>query len=361
MKKLILLNLAVISIFISYNCRKSETKPNPGEVKLDLPRIPYEYHIVKSPIGDQVLRYEDNSIINNFKATIGRVLFYDKALSINNSIACASCHLQKNAFSDVSSLSTGFEEKLTIRNSMAISNLRDEINVGYFWDAREKQIENMVFAPIANHIEMGFERIDLIAEKISNLPYYKPLFVSCYGDDKITTYRMRESLAQFLFSIAGFNSKFDENLIRGVPQFTYQEYRGKDIFINNGCNSCHLISNSFPSSYGSSNTKFANIGLEINDLDPGINGEYKIPRLRNISKTAPYMHDGRFKTLEEVLEHYSKNIEDNPRLSSKLREFGKPRRFEFTEQEKSDLIAFLKTLDDNVVTTDVKFSTPFID
>ncbi len=366
MKKLLSLGLAVLSVFISYNCKKSPVSPDMGDVKLQLPAQPYDYSSVTmtSGMGTARLVYENGTLINNYKATIGRVLFYDKALSINNSVACASCHLQKNAFADVNDFSIGFDEKRTIRNSMGINNLTDEKNVGYFWDARETKIESMVFAPIANHIEMGFERIDLITEKISNLPYYKQLFLDCYGDDKITAQRMRESIGHFLFSIVSMNSKFDKSSFKGFSDFTSSEMRGFGLFQSASCNTCHFISNRMQSSYGSGGLTFANIGLDEKDTDPGKNGLYKIPRLKNISKTAPYMHDGRFKTLDEVLEHYSHNIKDNPNLTSNLKVFSsgpKPKQFKFTDQNKIDLIAFLKTLDDQVMITDVKFSSPFVE
>jgi cytochrome c peroxidase len=223
----------------------------------------------------------------------------------------------------------------------------------------------MVFAPIAHHIEMGFERIDLIAEKVKNLPYYKKLFVDCYGDEQITPQRMRESLGQFLFSIVSNNTKFDDAIVKGFTNFTTSELNGRQLFITNRCNTCHFISKNFNSSYGNGGLKLANIGLDESDADVGNNGVYKIPRLKNISKTAPYMHDGRFKTLEEVLEHYSHNIKPNPKLNSILMDFstgtGKPKQFNLSEFEKRDLIAFLKTLDDKVLTSDVKFSSPFID
>ena len=362
MKKFSLICLTLLSIFISYNCKQSIVQPNLGDIELNLPDQVYDYHILNirsfgGGIYHDDLKYEDGSAINNYKATIGRVLFYDKALSINNSIACASCHLQQNAFADNKALSQGFEEKPTLRNSMGICNLIEEANIGYFWDSRETKIESMVFAPIANHIEMGFERIDLITEKIKQLPYYKQLFRNCYGDEQITADRMRESLGHFLFSIASGKNKFDQGVSSSFSNFTAQEIRGKELFVDNNCARCHLLSTSFPSAYYG--LKYANIGLDEKDADKGLDGVYKIPRLKNIGKTAPYMHDGRFKTLDEVLEHYSHNIQNNPNITFPLTDAGGPVRLNFSDSEKADLVAFLKTLDDNVMTTDVKFSSPF--
>lgn len=359
MKKLILLSLATTAVIINYNCQKSAVAPDPANVKLYLPEQPYEYSKVSTTIGKLNNYYEDMTIVDNNKATLGRVLFYDKALSLNNTVACASCHSQKNAFADVVAFSKGFEEKQTVRNSMGISNLIDERNIGYFWDARETKIESMVFAPIANHIEMGFDRLDLITEKISKMPYYAELFQKAYGTQDITEQRMRESMGQFLFSLVSQNSKFDEGMYKGFTNFTEQELRGKKLFTDNNCGSCHQISSGFSSSYGS--TKFANIGLDLVDNDPGIKGLYKIPRLKNIALTAPYMHDGRFKTLEEVLEHYSHNIEKNQNLSFQLRDNNQePKRLEFTAEQKADLIAFLNTLTDTDLISNPKYASPFI-
>lgn len=358
MKQLLLLPAAVLTLAISYNCSKPNLNADPLKVKLNLPENPYEYNKINTPIGKLNNYFEDLSLLDNDKATLGRVLFYDKALSINNSVSCASCHSQTHAFSDVVPLSKGFAEKATERNSMGISNLIDERNIGYFWDARETKIESMVFAPIANHIEMGFDRIDFVSKKVSNLPYYANLIQKAYGTTEVTEERLRESLAQFLFSIVSQNSKFDEGMYKGFTNFSESELRGKKLFTDNACGSCHQIAAGFSNSYGS--IKFANIGLDLVDKDPGIEGQYKIPRLKNIALTAPYMHDGRFKTLEDVLDHYSHNIQNNQKLHGFLKvNNNEPRQMDFSEQDKKDIIAFLNTLTDVKTISDAKFSNPF--
>ncbi len=365
MKKLMLSGfLMILLVVISYNCRKIPVQPDLGGVRLYLPVQTYEYNKVNTPSGVKNVFYEDSTIIDNNKATIGRVLFYDKSLSINNSVACASCHSQKNAFSDIVPFSRGFEEKQTLRNSMGISNLIEVASIGYFWDARDTMIEDMVFGPIANHIEMGFERIDLIAEKVGNLPYYRSLFQKCYGNDKITAERMRECLGQFLFSIVSYNSRFDAGLLNNFSDFTSSEKGGMTIFLDE-CSVCHFITDdeAFFKGWwggGGGNTiKFANIGLDEVDADKGRNGLFKVPGLRNISKTAPYMHDGRKETLEEVIDFYSGGIKANPNLSWELGGTNGPRPIWLAGSARDELIAFLKTLDDNVLTTDKKFSSPF--
>lgn len=361
MKKLILGVFATTAIIISYNCKKI-TVPDPSNIKLNLPAQPFRYSTAQDAQGTSAVYYENGTVINDYKATIGRVLFYDKALSLNNSVSCASCHLQTNGFSDVVPFSKGFEEKLTTRNSMTIINLKEESDhgIGYFWDGREQRIEEMVFAPIANHVEMGFDRLNLIAEKIGKLDYYKPLFKACYGDEHVTQERMREDLGHFLFSIVSRKTRFDYGVLNNFSNFTPSEMSGKNLFLDHNCHRCHLLSDGFPSGYYMSG--YANTGLDKEDKDPGRFGSYKIPRLRNVSRTAPYMHDGRFRTLEEVLDFYSNDVKANPNLSSFMYDpnTGGPIRMRFTDENKKDLIAFLKTLDDNTLVVDPKFSSPFI-
>lgn len=357
MKKIVF-SLSLIAILIGCT-RQMPEQPVVGETKLNLPSTPYEYSYVTTDNGQEPVLYEDGSVIDNKKATIGRVLFYDKALSFNNSTACASCHIQEYGFSDVSQFSVGFEGLPTKRNSMPISNLYNTRKVGYFWDTRETKIESMVFAPIQDHIEMGFTRIDVITEKIGNLKYYQKLFKDAYGDETITTDRMRESLGQFLFSIVNKNSKFDKGIKSGFSNFEQNEMRGMELFVELECDKCHFLHEDF-SYEGSKRERFANIGLDAQDKDKGKDGQYRIPDLRNISKTAPYMHDGRFKTLSEVINHYGFGVQNNDHLSDELKNRPPAHNFDsYSGGKKADILAFLRTLDDQSSLHDPKFSSPF--
>jgi cytochrome c peroxidase len=339
--------------------RQMPEQPVIGDIKLSLPSTPHNYNYVSTDQGKVPVLYEDGSLIDNKKATIGRVLFYDKALSFNNSTACASCHIQEKGFSDIKQFSAGFEGLPTKRNSMPISNLYSNRKVGYFWDTRETKIESMVFAPIQDHIEMGFSQIDLITEKIGNLKYYQQLFKDAYGDETITTDRMRESLAQFLFSIVNVNSKFDKGIQSGFSNFNQNEMHGMELFVELECDKCHFLHEDF-SMEGSEREKLANIGLEAENRDKGKDGLYRIPDLRNISRTAPYMHDGRFKTLNEVINHYGFGVQNNTHLSDELKNRPPTHNFDsYTGGKKNDILAFLRTLDDESSLTDPKFSSPF--
>ncbi len=357
MKKLIF-SLALIAALIGCT-RQMPEQPSIGEIKLNLPSVPFDYSSVNTIQGKIPVLYEDGSIINNKKATIGRVLFYDKALSFNNSTACASCHLQEKGFSDVVQFSAGFEGLPTKRNSMPISNLYMNRKAGYFWDTRESKIESMVFAPIQDHIEMGFSQIDLITEKIGNLKYYQQLFKDAYGDEEITTDRMRESMGQFLFSIVNVNSKFDKGIATGFSNFNIAETNGMELFVELECDKCHFLHEDF-SLDGSKREKLANIGLEAENRDKGKDGLYRIPDLRNITKTGPYMHDGRFKTLNEVINHYGFGVQNNTHLSDELKNRPPAHNFDsYTGGKKNDILAFLRTLEDENSLTDPKFSSPF--
>ncbi len=364
MRKIIILLFAAATMFVGYNCSKTFPITDVSTIELNLPVQPDNYAVASTPSGNKAVLFEDTTVLNNNKATIGRVLFYDKALSLHNNVACASCHLQQNAFSDIVAFSDGFDGLKTERNAMPIINLFEERKIGYFWDIRETKIENMVLKPVENHIEMGFEKSEFIPEKLNHLPYYKALFKKAYGDENATTKRVQESLSQFLFSIVSNNTKFDKGLKQNFTNFTQEEYNGKNLFVQNGCNNCHLVtpsSPSFPSSYGqSASNTMGNNGLDLKDADKGKKGGFKIPRMKNVAITGPYMHDGRFKTLEEVIDHYSTGIKNNPTLSTSLKSFNNlPKQFNFTDKQKKELIAFLNTLTDEAMLTDPKFSSPF--
>lgn len=350
----------ILSGLLVYGCRQMPEQPDNSKIKLNLPSTPFDYSHVPSPSGTLEVYYEDGTLIDNNKATIGRVLFYDKALSFNNSTACASCHFQENGFSDTKATSVGFDGISTMRNSMPIGNLFNNIGTGYFWDTRSADIEDMVFRPIEDHIEMGFENIALITEKLSNLPYYKELFKKAYGDETITTDRMRESLGQFLFSIVNVNSKFDKGQRTNFSNFSFDEKDGMNLFVENGCSSCHFINSNF-SPDGAKREKMANIGLDERDKDIGNNHQYRIPDLRNVAITGPYMHDGRFTSLNQVISHYGAGVKANPYLSEELKTDKKPKvpTSNYFGESQNNIVVFMQTLTDEFTTTNVRFSNPF--
>ncbi len=318
---------------------------------------------------------EDNTPVGNpvtnAGATLGRVLFYDKRLSINDTISCSSCHEQSIGFSDPDVLSTGFEGGHTGRHSMGLANARFYAPGAFFWDERAATLEDQVLMPIQDGVEMGMTLGQLLP-KLQAVDFYPGLFTNAFGDATITADRISKALAQFVRSLVSTNSKFDQAYINGTVDnpdfagtFTAQELLGKRLFMPSpgsgvqslGCTACHGTTTQILS-------VAENNGLDANtDADQGSgNGTFKAPSLRNIAVRAPYMHDGRFSTLEEVVEFYNSGIQDHPNLSVHLREGGPggpPRRMNMTAEEKAALVAFLKTLTDTGFLTDSRFADPF--
>ena len=305
--------------------------------------------------------------ITDAGATLGRVLFYDRQLSINNAVACGSCHRQEFAFADGKKGSEGFGSKVTPRNSMGIVNVA--MNNNLFWDSRIASLRQMVTKPVQNHIEMGMESMEVLSEKLAKADYYPPLFEAAFGTPQVTEGRIALALTQFLSSMITANSKFDHGQENNFAAFSELEKMGQGLFFSERaqCSSCHSGPNfSAPDApggpYGGSDVRgTANIGLDLVYQDNGKgDGQFKIPSLRNIALTAPYMHDGRFNTLEEVVEHYNSGIQAHHNLDPKfIGPDGNPRRLGLNVMEKSALVAFLKTLTDEQLVQDVRFSDPF--
>ncbi len=417
-----LIAIAIGASMMAVSCKKETTSlGSTSNLYLQVPKLPNVVSNYSNPEFPSYLNMSQTTfsqLVNDDVATLGRVLFYDKNLSINNATACASCHLQSMGFADGMASSKGFSFNETPRNSMSIVNVWRQ--QGFFWDLRETDLNSMVLKPIQNHVEMGFNNMDYVVSKLKDVTYYKPLFEKAYpnqlvsqGQSLINKENISQAITQFLKSMVTYNSKYDIGKENNFANFTAQELAGKDIFTNKmGCNSCHSEPEFAPNWGGA----YANIGLDMEYKDKGVNlntfsgnpnpvnsgqennpeGLFKIPSLRNIALTAPYMHDGRFATLEEVVEHYSSGIKNHPNLnwelinirsnfnfpdnidprtgmptkpgiftingdtSSNPEEIGKPKRWNLTDEEKSNLIAFLKTLTDYKLTHDAKFSNPFV-
>lgn len=307
-----------------------------------------------------------NNPITNAGATLGRVLFYDNALSINDTVSCASCHSQETGFSDHSVFSEGFQGGLTGRHSMSLSNNRFYESGHYFWDERADTLEDQVLMPIQDSVEMGMT-LDALEIKLAQLDYYPSLFKAAFGSDQITSEKIGLALAQFVRAMVSYQSKYDMALsttnnpddLSHVLNAT--EEAGRRLFElpppegGLGCAGCH-------DTVAQVTDKAFNIGLDANTLDEGAgNGEFKVPSLRNIEVGAPYMHDGRFATLAEVIEHYNSGVQDHPNLAPQLRHpaNNQPVRLNMSNTEKVQLEAFLNTLTDNVFLTSELFSDPF--
>ena len=306
------------------------------------------------------------SQLDNDKATLGRVLFYDKKLSAMEDISCGSCHHQELSFAENKSFSEGVNSD-TKRNSMHLNELGWTNRSGFTWDMRESDLHEMIILPLTDENEIG-ANIDDVRIKLEQTTYYSELFSNAYGDADVTEERIVDALVQFITSMTTFNSRFDEQVVSEFDDFTADELLGLELFSNN-CNTCHSQGTHtiFGEEFFVDESLFFffpfifNNGLPVDPEDAGV-GEwdesfsdlFKVPTLRNIELTAPYMHDGRFNTLEEVIDHYSDDVVDN-----EWTEFIPSGGFDFDDTEKQALLAFLHTLTDNTFGTNPRWSDPF--
>ena len=326
----------------------------------NLPDAPYNYANVPLPQHLAVIRTnipKDNPITDH-GATLGRVLFYDRRLSINDTTACAACHLQEYAFSDPEQFSTGFAGAKTPRNAMGLANGRFFQADQFFWDARVETLEELILLPIQSPIEMG-NTVELAVAKVAAAPFYPPLFAKAFGSPEVTPERIAKAMAQFIRAMVSYRSKYDEGVATGFRNFTGQEYFGMQLFESSSlrCSRCHLSSTQiliFPSNNGL-DAVYADKGVGSVTGDGFDNGLFKPPSLRNVALTGPYMHNGRFATLQNVLMHYSSGIQSHKNLGSFLPEKG----LNLTARQRDAIEAFLHTLTDAAFITDPKFSDPF--
>jgi cytochrome c peroxidase len=301
----------------------------------------------------------------NAGATLGRVLFYDKRLSITNTHSCGSCHEQQRGFTLATRFAGGVTGELSRRNPMALANARYNSHGRYFGDLRAVGLEELALMPVADEIELA-NTIPAVVAKLSATDFYPPLFAAAFGSEDITANRIARAIAQFLRSIVSYRSKFDRAYHSVYPPvdadpttvLTQQELLGAEMYVHGNCGHCHTIgvhTNDLP----------ANNGLDVQFTDPGVgDGEFRSTSLRNIAVTGPYMHDGRFATLREVIDHYDSGVKASPQLNFLLRDHQGagsqfPRRLNMTEAQKQALEAFLNTFTDDELLNDPKFSDPF--
>lgn len=282
---------------------------------------------------------------------LGRMLFYDPILSKDSTISCASCHQQFAAFAHIDhKLSHGINNAIGTRNVPALQNLiwKDD----FMWDGGVNHIEIQPINPITSQVEMN-ESLNNVINKLQKSKNYKSLFYAAYKDTLVTSEKILKSLTQFTGLMISANSKYDK-VIRGETQYTEMEERGFRLF-NQKCNNCHTAPLF-------TNNDFENNGLKVdsflNDLGRGKitgnnadNHKFKIPTLRNIEVTFPYMHDGRFNNLKIVMDHYASLSQSKAHQNIKLQAIGA-----LTETDKQDLIAFLKTLTDKTFLLDRRFN-----
>jgi cytochrome c peroxidase len=369
MKKLSVLSLLAIGTLTLVQCSKfTSTGQAPAP---SLPEKPFNYAVtMPANIHNNT---PSNNKITDAGATLGRVLFYDKKLSINNVNACASCHHQQNGFADPVAKSRGFDGAATSRNSMSIINAANESS--YFWDGRTDGLEEMVLQPVRHQIEMGMEKMDILPAKLKQTPYYADLFNAAYGSSEITSDKISKALAQFIRSMSSYKSLADESGVANAwgsdlnNKLNMAQKHGAQLFFGQaGCANCHSGVNF----RGSNDADMANIGLDLNFTDNGMSelsgdhskdGVFRVASLRNVALTAPYMHDGRFNTLQEVVQHYNKGVKKHRNLDGRLTDSwgsgGEPRKLNLSDADVNDLVEFLKAMTDKELISSEKFSDPF--
>lgn len=282
---------------------------------------------------------------------LGKKLFFDKKLSGNNSQSCATCHNPKKAFTDQQQFSNGIDGGFGLRNSMPLFNLAWNFNERFTWDGKELSLERQALEPVKNPIEMH-SNWQSVEEKLQADATYPTLFLQVFGTSKIDSALVTKAIAQFERTLISGNSKFDQ-FLNGETTLTTQEQNGFSLFMNEAkgdCFHCHGSNNNplwTDNAFHNNglDATFTDLGLGAVTGDPADNGKFKSPSIRNLAFTAPYMHDGRFTTLEEVINHYSEGLKASVTidpLMKKVRLGG----VGLTMQEKADLKAFLLSLTD---------------
>jgi len=341
------------------------------------PEQPESYASPAFPVHyDANVQRAENTLASNpvtdKGATLGRVLFFDKRLSFNDTVACASCHAPGNGFVDSAQFSRGYDGEITTAHAMRLANIRYYTGASMFWDKRAASVEAQSTQPIQNEVEMGFQTahggFGALTAKMDQLAYYPELFKWVFGDSAITEARIQLALAQFERAMVSVNSKFDTGysqvfntgqagagVNRPFPNYTTQEERGKTLFLTPpaqggaGCVTCHSIP-----SFSLDPRSLSN------GLDAGETKIFKSPSLKNVGVTGPYMHDGRFATLLQVVQHYNSGIQNGPALDNRLKTpQGNPLRLNLNAADQNALVAFLMTLTDDVLINDPKFQNPF--
>jgi cytochrome c peroxidase len=308
----------------------------------------------------------NNTPVNNpttdAGATLGRVLFYDTRMSHGDGVACASCHQQQHGFSDPDQFSTGFDGELTGRHSMSITNAVYYANGKAFWDERATSLEDQALQPIQSPVEMGMT-LPVLVEKLSQTDFYPKLFNDAFGTPEITPERIGKAIAQFERAMVSYKSKYDQAIAvkeagntNPMAVLSPTEYYGETLFHGSGrCSQCHTTA-------AQVGDAARNVGLDATNPDIGAgDGKFKTTSLRNVAVRGRFMHDGRFSSLEEVIEFYNSGVQANPNLDNRLKNAqGQPLRLNLDATGVAALVAFLNTLTDTEFLNDAKFSDPFV-
>ncbi len=339
-----LINSVLFTVFICCACsNESVTSYEPTAANLEIPKL------FSDNIIPPVIPNTNPQTIEG--VALGKTLFFDPILSGDNSQACADCHAPQNAFTDTSRFSDGIDGTLGTRNSMPLFNLAWNYDEQFFWDGKSFSLEHQAFSPVTDPTEMKSSWTDVV-QKLQQHPEYPTLFEQAFGTQRIDSTLVTKAIAQFERTLISANSKFDKFLL-GEVNLTPEEQNGFDVFMDEArgdCFHCHgsdknplWTDNAFHNN--GLDATFTDLGLGTVTGDPADNGKFRSPSLRNLEFTAPYMHDGRFNTLEEVIEHYSEGLQNSPTIDPLMKKVALGG-VGLSEKDKSDLKAFLLTLSD---------------
>lgn len=355
--------IPLIAMLAYSSCKKDPDTTTADEVKYDATLFDF------NPGPFPMPEFNDNPpTVAGVK--LGRMLFYEKMLSKDNSQSCASCHLQSHGFTDTAKFSIGVEGKEGKRQAMSVFNTAWHTNE-FFWDGRAHLLRDQSLKPIEDPLEMN-ETLENVVAKLSDSKMYRDQFVRAFGSEEITSEKMSLAMEQFMNTIISNQSKYDKYKA-GEVTLTASEQRGMELFFKEyneffpeesgaDCAHCH-------GGFNFANVMYSNNGLDAEGMaadagrekttnSPADRAKFKIPSLRNIALTAPYMHDGRFKTLEEVIDHYDHDVKESATLDPALRPTMNTG-LRLTAQDKADLVAFLNTLTDPTLANNEAFSSPF--
>lgn len=356
MKRFVLV-FGLFSVLLA--CKKDKVEYNPTPYELEIP----------SHFPDMIIPSDNPMTVEGVE--LGRKLFYEKKLSGDNSMACAACHAPSAAFSDPNQFSTGIDGVQGDRNSMALINIG--WNNGFFWDGRAATLEEQIIQPVENPIEMHATWKEVVGKLNADVNYTN-MFYKAFGTTEIDSLLAAKAIAQFLRTLISGESKYDAmyKYEYGLPlsptdqntlnQVTPSEWAGYDLFLSiNGadCFHCHNGPLMHMQKYSNNglDAVFTDLGRGGVTGNPSDNGKFKIPTLRNIAYSAPYMHDGRFATLDEVIDHYSHGIQMSPTIDPSI-EYASQGGVQLDAQQKDLLKQFLMTMTDDNFINNPNFQEP---
>jgi len=348
--------LSFLCVIILVSCSSKETEHDtyePIPYALQIPEL-FEQKLIPPLVPA-------NNKLTIEGVTLGQKLFFDTILSSDNSVSCASCHNPQEAFSDSNVFSEGINGQIGTRHSMPLFNLAWNFDEKFFWDGHKFSLEQQALEPVIQANELGNLSWNIVEERLQNHAEYPNLFQKAFKTSTITKTLVTQAIAQFERTLISGNSKFDRYSL-GQETLTPQELDGLDIFMNEERGDCfHCHGN--PNNPLWTDNKFHNNGLDatFTDLglgqftgDPNDNGKFKSPSIRNLEYTAPYMHDGRFATIDDVINHYSEGLQNSSTIDPLMKKVDQGG-VQLSIQDKANLKAFLLTLSDTEFVNNPQF------